>query len=600
MMKNSKNIAIALFAFMALTSCKKVLDKGDLGSIPGELIYNDSTLVNLNVSLIYEQNLPNWGGVGNGSVPFGGGTVTDESYGDNKFMRGTLTVEDVGDFGTALSKDNNYGKIRFINMMLADTDAGTISTHTKNRLKSQVLFFRAWRYFDLVRLYGGVPLVLTPLDGVGSEAKELALLPRNSTAECIAQIVKDLDTAIKYLPGRWTGNDWGRITRGAAAAFKGRVLLMYASPIFNPYGSPRYDERWQAAYAANAKAKEILDGDSYKLHASYGDMWFTEVGNPEAVFITGFNTAMGDQTRKNNGYDNSTRPSYTGTGGGSNQPSWELVKAYPMKDGTNPAADLPDNLFYKDRDPRFYQTIGFNGSTYPINGNPNYRLWTYYANNKTAEQKASNTGFYLRKAINPTVVSGEVQYSGTDWMEIRYAEVLLNLAESAANTSKPSEAYECLTDIRKRAGILPGSNVLYGLKENLTGVSLVNAILHERQIEFAFEGKRFWDLYRYKMFSTVLNKKSRTGVRIDLKTGPGIPTAAEFADPANAKFREKIDLDVLYSQYFTLATKPMDTWTDGIAWKDQYYFFGIPSSALNNNLKIIQNTTWGGTFDPLK
>lgn len=593
-MKNSKNIAIAFLTFLALTGCKKVLDKGDLGSIPGELIYNDSTLVNLNVGYIYEQNLPAWGGSTDGSVPFWGGTLTDESYGDNKFMRGTLTVEDVGDFGKALDKGNNYGRIRTINMMIADTDAGTIPLATKNRLKSQVLFFRAWRYFDLVRLYGGVPLVLSPLDGVGDEAKNLSLLPRNSTAECIAQIVKDLDTAIKYLPGRWDNTNWGRITRGAAAAFKGRVLLMYASPIFNP---GNLSERWQAAYAANVQAKQILDSDGYGLNASYEDMWFTEVNNPEAVLVTGYNTSQGDQTRKNNSYDNQTRPSYTGTGGGSNQPSWELVKAYPMKDGSKPAADMPDSLFYKDRDPRFYATIGYNGAVWPLNGNTTYKLWTYYAGGKTAEQRASNTGFYTRKAINPTTVASLVQYSGTDWMEIRYAEVVLNLAEAACGIGANAEAYTGLEAIRRRAGIPIGSGH-YGLASGLSGTDLFDAILYERQIEFAFEGKRFWDLYRWKKIGMLLNNKRRHGITINLRTDAGV-TAAQFADPANSNYRDKIDIDVLYSKYFKVEKpKDMDTWEGNILWRDHYYFFGIPTSALNNNTKITQNIGWGGSFVP--
>ncbi len=619
-MKNNKNIAIALFTFMALTSCKKVLDKGDLSSIPTDLVYNDSTLVNLNVNYIYKNNQPEWGGNTSSTLPFSGGALTDESYGDSKFMRGTVTVEDVADFGTALSASNNYGRIRVINMMLTDIDGGTIPTATKNRLKSQALFFRAWRYFDLVRIYGGVPLVLTPLDGVGQEEKDAALLPRNTTAQCIQQIVNDLDTAIKYLPGRWDKTntaDWGRITRGAAAALKGRVLLMYASPQFvldkeTVLGTENNYEgitaRYKAAYDANLQAKTILDKDGYGLNASYRDMWFTEVGNPEAVMVTGYNTATGDQAKRNNGYDNSTRPSYTGTGGGSNQPSWELAAAYPMKDGKKAGVSTnypySDQTFYKNRDPRFNYTIGYNGATWPLNGNATYRLWTYFAGGKSVEQKASNTGFYLRKAIDPNVAAGLVQFSGTDWMEIRYAEVLLNLAESACgigNISTSGEGYAGIIAVRKRAGIDAGDG-LYGLDQGMTKSQLFKAILDERLIEFAFEGKRFWDLYRWKEIEAVLNKKSRHGVIINLKTGAGIPTAAQFADATNANYRDKVDIDVAYQNYFSIdKTKEMDTWdlVNKIQWKSNYYFFGIPTSAISNNPKIIQNNTWGGTFDPL-
>jgi len=602
-MDTKKNLIIAAFTMIAFSACKKVLDKGDLGSIPTDLVYNDSTLVSLNIGYIYEQNLPAWGGNTGGSVPFSGGTLTDESYGESKFMEGTLTVDDVTDFGTALNAGNNYGKIRVINMMMADVDAGTLPLATKNRLKSQVYFFRAWRYFDLVRLYGGVPLVLTPLDGVGQEAKDAALLPRNTTAQCIKQITSDLDTAIKYLPGRWTSSaDWGRITKGAAAALKGRVLLLYASPQFNPGD---LHERWQAAYDANIQARDLLTSNGFGLNASYGDMWFTEVNNPEAVMVTGYNTATGDQTKKNNGYDNSTRPSYTGTGGGSNQPSWELVKAYPMKDGKKPGMSATytysDQTFYKNRDPRFDKTIAFNGSLWPLNNNLNYRLWTYFAGGKTTEVRASNTGFYIRKAINPTVLVSDVQYSGTDWMEIRYAEVLLNLGESACGIGKTSaadEAYAGITALRKRAGIDAGNDGLYGLNAGMNRTELFDALLYERQIEFAFEGKRFWDLLRWKLMESVLNGKKRTGVIINLKTGAGIPTAAQFADPNQANYRDKVDLDLAYANYFSVEFKDLDT-RYSLNWKSEYYFFGIPTQAISNNPKIVQNSTWGGSFNPL-
>lgn len=603
-MKSNRNIIIAFCGVIALSSCKKVLDKGDLGSIPTDLVYNDSTLVNLNVGYIYDQNLPTWGGNTGGSVPASGGTLTDESYGESKFLEGTIAVNDVADIGTSLNATNNYGKIRTMNMMMADVDAGTLPLGTRNRLKAQVYFFRAWRYFDLVRLYGGVPLVLTPLDGVGQDAKDAAQLPRNTTAECIKQITSDLDTAIKYLPGRWANAaDWGRITRGAASALKGRVLLTYASPQFNPGD---LQERWQAAYTANVQARDLLTASGFGLNASYGDMWFTEVNNPEAVMVTGFNTATGDQSKKNNGYDNATRPSYAGTSGGSNQPSWDMVKAYPMKDGKKPGTSTTytysDQTFYKNRDPRFDQTIAYNGSLWPLNNNTNYHLWTYFAGGKTTESKASNTGFYTRKAINPSVLVSDVQYSGTDWMEIRYAEVLLNLAESACGINKTGageEGYAGIVALRKRAGIEAGSNGLYGLTAGMNRTDLFGAILYERQIEFAFEGKRFWDLRRWKLFETVINGIKRKGVLINLKTGTGIPTASQFSDPNNANYRDKVNLDQAYANYFTIEFKDLDT-RYTLNWQPSYYFFGIPNSTIANDPKIIQNNNWGGAFDPLK
>ncbi len=77
--------------------------------------------------------------------------------------------------------------------------------------------------------------------------------------------------------------------------------MTYASPQFNPGDDVA---RWQRAYDANLQAKTLLDGGGFGLHASYDAMWFSEVNNLEAVMITGYNTATGDQVKKNNGYDN--------------------------------------------------------------------------------------------------------------------------------------------------------------------------------------------------------------------------------------------------------------------------------------------------------
>jgi len=229
-------LALGLGSTFLLGSCEKVLDKVNLGATDGTLIYNDSTLANLSLNYIYEQNLPLWfgqGGIGLASVnPTG---LSDESYADNAYVQGTVQMSDVTDFGTGLNKDNNYGKIRTINMFIRDVRAGSLPAGAKNRLIGQAQFFRAWRYFDLVRLYGGVPLVFSPLDGVGNEARDLAYLPRNTTAQTFAAIAADLDSAAAVLPGKWAASsDWGHITKGAAQAFKGRALLYAASPQFNP------------------------------------------------------------------------------------------------------------------------------------------------------------------------------------------------------------------------------------------------------------------------------------------------------------------------------------------------------------------------------
>lgn len=599
------NIFLSAAFLLGLSSCQKVLDKKDLGSIDGGLIYNDSTLAFFNLSYVYDQNQPAWYGNMGGAIN-GNGTFSDEAQGTNLFFQGLVINGTVGDFGTGLSATNNWGKIRKINEFIRDVKKGGMPEATKNRMISEALFFRAFKYFDLVRLYGGIPIVTEPMDPIGEANKEGNMVPRDPTSACFKQMVADLDFGIQNLPGKWPNSaEWGRITKGAAAAFKGRVLLTYASPQFNP---DDLAERWQAAYEANVKAKEILDQSGFGLHASYANLWFQESGNPEAVMVTGYNVKSGDNTKKNNTYDQQTRPVYLSTGGGgSNAPTWDFVKDYPMKDGKKPGVSntypYDEQHFYKNRDPRFDNTIAYNGCTWSILGDANYRLWTYFGYTTsgstitytTTEPNASSTGFYLRKAISPTATRETLPFSGTDWIEIRYAEVLLNLAESACGinrTAQNQEGYQSLIALRKRAGIEAGADSMYGLQSGLGRSALFDAILYERKIELAFEGKRFWDLRRWKKFETVLNGKKRTGLRMKLKIGTGIPTSAQLESTRNA-----LNLDDIYTNYMEFEVQVKDG-TD-INWRPEYYFFAIPDGALNNNTNIKQNNTWGGPFNPL-
>ncbi len=581
------SIAGCLFLTGTLFSgCSKVLDKTDLNSFNGQQVFDNYDIATSYLDEIYDDNSPGW--------PSGDWLkCTDEISGNTRFFEGTVQVNTVSDYGTQLNDNTVWGRLRSINQLLEKVPGSKLTADEKSKLEGQALFFRAYRYFELIKLYGGVPLVLKTQDAIGAEAKENSRLPRNKTSECVAQISADLDSAAADLPGRWEGDNWGRITSGAAEALKGRVLLYWASPEFNPDDK---QERWQAAYDANKKAVDDLTDNGFGLNSDFQKMWFEEVDNPEAVWSVGYNTTSADQLKKNDGWDNSTRPSYLGTGGGSNQPIINIVNAFPMKSGKNiedPSSGYDSVLFYKNRGPRFDATIAYNGCTWPINGDKNYKLWTYFVGNTSIESKATSTGFYCRKAIDPNLKPDEVQYAGTDWMEIRFAEVVLNLAESACGINKLDEAYDGLIQIRKRAGIEAGSDGLYGLKPNMTREEMFKAILHERQIEFAFEGKRYWDLRRWKLFEPLLNGTRRTGVIVTLNTDA--ISANDFAAQ-----RDTMNLDEAYQKYFTVESKTMDTQYE-INWQSNYYYFAIPQQAIDNDPLLKQTKGWpGGTFDPLQ
>jgi hypothetical protein len=638
MKKFSIIILAALVMPLVFSSCKKVLDKSDPQNLSVDEVFNDSTIAKLNLDYIYTQNLPAW--FGNGSVSAittaGPSNLTEEAYGDNNFVKGTLTIENVGDIGTSNSSATNYGKIRLINNFIKNINAGSIAPGTKARFVGQALFWRAFRYFELVKLYGGVPIVTTPLDAVGQDALNQAFLPRASTTDAFKQIIADLNTAIASLPNKWPQTfDYGRITKGAAQAYLARVLVTYASPQFNsPISAmpatatsvvPTTDQtRWQAAYDASNAAIATLTASGYGLYPKWDYTMWTIDGtdgaggskNPEAVMVTEFNTDQTTNGAASNSYTGGSVPKAIASSGGSNQPTWDLVSAFPMADGKAPGtstkypyamvnATTPPVNFYANRDPRFYQTIAYNGAPWALAGNSAFRIWTYYYYNKanstasTATTEAvapSNTGFYLRKGIDPTITAANLTYSGTDWQEIRYAEVVLNHAEAAAETGHLSEAYTDLVAIRKRAGIEPGADNLYGLTAGMDHDAMINAIMNERQIEFAFEGKRYWDLRRRKLLEITLNGKRRMGATIVLKSNNS--GTDYIASTRDASATSGAAFDTYFSTNFNVTLKQLDTYN--IAYQTADYFFGIPTAALQNNPKLVQTSTWGGAFDPLK
>jgi hypothetical protein len=574
-MKFSRLLYIFLCCCIA-AGCTKVLDKKPLGTVSeDDKIWDDLDLATAYVNKIYADNLPSW------ATEYA--DYSDESDGGGSYMYGQLTENSVNYWP--------YEEIRKINILLANVDQGTLKESDKKWLKGQALFFRGWQYFELVKRYGGVPLILEP-----QKLTDDLLVKRSTTSATMQQIIADLDSAIAYLPAASatsaTQNN-GRVHKGTALAIKGRVLLFYASPQFDP--GQNANGRWQAAYEANKSAKEFLVSQGFGLHPSFSGLWFDEM-NKEAIFVKRYQyTASNSESWHN--WSAATRPLDVSQGAsGGNRPTLEIVNAFPMKDGKSindpgSAYTYDPAYFWKNRDPRFQQTIAYNGAVWEIGMSgrqPGRIQWTFVS----AEQNSPTpTGFYTRKAVDENQSGIQAFNSSTDWIELRFAEVLLNLAEAANEIGNIDEAYTELKAIRARAGIEPGANNMYGLKEGMSKDEMREAIMLERQIEFAFEGKRFWDLRRRRMFENKLNGIKRTGLRTTLK--PGITKAV-------ASGLSQEDLQTKYDQYFQQEVVTLDTQFP-INWKQEYYFFAIPSGHLQLNSNLEQTQGWaGGSFDPLK
>ncbi|MFT2009982.1 RagB/SusD family nutrient uptake outer membrane protein [Pontibacter sp. 13R65] len=571
---------------MLLGGCKDVLDKPDLNAINPALWNNEATATQY-LNRLYDRSMPTQGFGGNSNLSDEAPSVTNETPNSADTMYGRLGIDAVGNYSLA-----TYQRIRDINIAIEDVDKGTLSPEVKARIKGQAQVMRAWEYWELVRLYGGVPMVLTAFDPFMDDMQT----PRHTTSQAIDIIIADLDEAIAGLPAQWGSSERGRVTRGAAAALKARILLYWASPQFNPTDEA---QRWQRAYTASKEAKELVDQDGKGLHNNFGTMFLVEgQQNKEAVFVRLYDFNTG----KTHTWDNSARPRLIGVDGGqSSNPTKQLVDAFPMKNGlpiTDPASGYDPVYYWKDRDPRFYSTIVYNGAEYEVQGFPAGRKqWQYYYHNdgslRSVEPTApTTTGFYTRKAVDPNIAQTLVKQSGTDWIEIRYAEVLMNLAEAANEIGQINEAYSLLSAIRERAGIEAGDG-LYGLKAGMSKEEMRDAIMQERQVEFAFENKRYWDLRRRNLFEEDLNGTRRLGIRTVLKP--------EFDHDDFLEIRDNIDLDTEFDTYFTIEEWLLDEESAINYPQPQYNFFAIPSNILDRSPAVEQTMGWGsGSFDPLQ
>jgi hypothetical protein len=571
-MKKIEYIFTIVLCMFLYTNCSDVLDKNDLGSMSDKTVYDNAQFTLMVLDNLHRDIVPGWDG--------GNSANCDEAGPDGapKYPWGQAGLDDFGSLGWS------YSNIRRINMFRENLAAGSLDQETKDLYSAQALVMRAWIYFDLVRKYGGVPIVRH-----AQNLSEDLLIPRNKTSECIQFIVQDLDEAIavKNFPYSWSGNDAGRLSKAAALALKGRVLLYWASPQFNPNND---QSRWTAAYDANKKAKDELEAAGYGLYEDFYTLWFDEM-NKEVVFVKRY-----DGSNLGHIWEAGTRQPAISTGmDGLNKPTWQIARAFPMITGEpiDGSAQYNDVFFWKNRDPRFAQTIAWNSCVWPQYENVPERLWTYPPE---PVANPSSTHLYCRKAINTSITAESgFSYAGrnlTDWIEIRFAEVLMNLAECAAETGKNDEAYAILKDIRKRAGILAGAGGMYGLEANMSKDKMTKAIMLERQIEFAFENKRLWDLRRRRMLQE-LNGIRRAGRMATPKM-----TEEEFAPFKNLD----TNFEDNYDQYFT---DEVDITVGDINYPlnfpERYYFYPIHSNDLVTNSNLQQTKGWdNGTFDPLE
>jgi starch-binding outer membrane protein, SusD/RagB family len=606
-------LAAILLLSATLSSCKKDSEFFDIEDPQGidSRIWNDPGAIGLYLNRAYGLIIPQWPAPG--TAPGNIHITSDEMNGGNTaFLYGTLLENNVTDIGTASNNvtANRYFDARRCNLALEGIDtSSTLTPDVKKVLKGQFFFLRAFVYFRMVNLYGGVPLVLN-VQQLSNEG--VPAVPRSKTSECIAAIVKDLDSAAANLPASWPTAEAGRVTRGAAAAMKGKVLMYWASPQFNP---TNIMSRWEDAYVANKAAYEQCVADGYILVPRYSDIFLTE-DHKEVLIVRKYTTTRDWGTN----IEAITRPISEAPGAsGSFQPTWNLVQSYPMSNGlptSHASSGYNAVQFWQSRDPRFDATIAYNGVLWALSGKTTRRQWQY---NGVIDETAGSivTGFYNRRYCNTTLTPTQAAYAsgtgggnGMDWIEMRFAEVVLNLAECANETGRLAEAKTYTRQTRQRAGIVAGA-FDYGLDVATDIASMRTLILNERQVEFAMEGKRYHDLRRTRNLHLLSNRLSyKVAVKLPYVAGAlpsGGPVAGRtYIDVPNAQGqrpRDTININNLASYTAVFTTPGTVATIEGsnvVSVPSKYYFYPLPNF-FTQNFFIEQTMGWvNGTFDPLQ
>lgn len=410
----------------------------------------------------------------------------------------------------------------------------------------QVRFLRAYFYFELVRRYQNVPLITKPL----SQTETNQIEP-SSAQEVLKFIINECTEIAPKLPIKSTSiaqAENGRATRAMAMALKSRAALYTASPLYSTNGdNAKWTEAAKASHDIIASAGELGLGLD-----TYANLFKSKNYNSKEVILC-------RPTGTSKTFEQANYPMGV-TGGNTTTCSTEnLASAFEMKDGR--AFDWNDPTMkanpYKDRDPRFYLTIVHNGMLWPAKKAVDI---SEGGANGLPLTNATTTGYYLRKYVDNSIsfeAASTTAATHHNWILFRYAEVLLNYAEAMIHVNGNCDykdatytmsAREALNAVRKRAGI--PEVAACSQDEFLTRVK------HERRVEMAFEGQRFWDLRRWKNLDET---KNIYAVRITHHDG------------------------VLSYEKTLLSERSVS---------NKLYFYPIANVELFKNKKLVQNSGW--------
>lgn len=493
-------------------SCQDtILDLKPLDAVSDASVWESPELLELYVNERYDE-LPH------GFVQWAGQlrvtSLTDESYNQhqgprllNMYTEGTVTPTNMYLFGGFWS--DAYTAIRNCNIFMENIKQDVGDPVKTAQLKAEVRFLRAFFYIELFSRYGAVPLITTTFE-VGTNLQ----VERTPVGQIVEFVKKELTEAAADLPLVRTGNEFGKATRGAAIALKARALLYGASPLFTETDD---EQKWQDV--ANA-CEELFSLNSYSLASDYKNL-FIDVHNPEVIFFKQFRSdvpwqvvpGVGDSYYHAIGGHVIERDRMPNSFGGwsDESPLQNLVDKYETRKGEipvlcytgdpsnldpvfNPEASDYDPAFpYQNRDPRLGYSIVVDGS---LMRGREIEFWECGRESRCESAENWWNGALLdgtiRKSIDEEFDPNLGLNSKTPWIYMRLAEFYLTYAEAQYHLGHHSLASEYVNKVRSRPGV-----AMPPIDASQIESDLLKKIKHERDIELAFEGNRWYDARRW-------------------------------------------------------------------------------------------------------
>lgn len=577
-----KTLKISLLLIMGLfgQSCQDVLEQQPLDKIAGSNVWSSESLTNAFVVDLYTRfpffafDITNWY------------NLTDE--GTTSTGNSNATTNGTVNRNAEANAYWDYNYIRDCQVFLENIRTATVSESVKKQLEGEVRFMLANSYFEMMKRYGGVPLVDRVIDPYSPIDKKYTT---RATEEATAMYIEsELDKAIALLGEnplpRGRINKWTALTLKASAMLWAASIAKYGTLASNGLtGIPAQrakDFYSKASVSADAVTKSgkyaLFNGVPADKAENYRQLFLTE-NNSEVMFEKPY-----DGINIGHGWDLWQSPvQWSQSRGGAGNPTLDFILGFENADGSTdqPVFDTSYPLYkdgaepFKKKDPRLFAMVFFQGDRW-VDGtvktyeglDPSVRptpsavirnATTMYQGTAAVgadsrsinkDDLSTNSGFLVKKYIDDKAPRTPEGQSKTNWLVYRYAEVLLIKAEADFELGNLGAAVTALNMTRQRAGIRPVTESTITLDKVRT----------ERRSELAFEGgHRYWDLRRWRTARAVLNTRLQ-GLQIILH----FPSKQYYFNSFNAEAFTRI-------------------------FREEHYYNPITTNRINNNGDLVEN-----------